>query len=148
MAVSVAGMSRDGGPITGGCLCGNVRYSVDADPVVQGACHCKDCQRQTGSPFTVFVGVPRDAFTVEGDTLSSYTTVGEDHGGDTERNFCSNCGAPVFSFSPLVPQLALLKGGSLDDASWIEPGMELFTDSAQPWAPRLEAAASFQRGPG
>jgi len=60
--------------------------------VVQAICHCVDCQRQTGSPFTVFVGVPRAAFNVEGSTLASFTTTGEDHGGDTQRNFCSACG--------------------------------------------------------
>ena len=57
-------------PITGRCLCGAVTYSVDADPVVQAACHCADCQRQTGSPFSVIVGVPRAALSVEGNTLS------------------------------------------------------------------------------
>ncbi len=141
-------MSREGGPITGGCLCGNVRYSADAEPVAQAACHCADCQRQTGSPFTVFVGVPADAFSVEGETISSYKTSGDDHEGETERSFCSNCGAPVFSASPLAPGVTLIKAGSLDDASWVEPGAEFFTSSAQPWAPRFENAAGFERGPG
>ena len=70
-------------PITGRCLCGAVTYSVDADPVVQVACHCTDCQRQTGGPFSVIVGVPRASLSVEGSTLSSYSTIGEDHGGET-----------------------------------------------------------------
>jgi hypothetical protein len=140
-------MTREAGPITGGCLCGAVRYSVDADPVVQAVCHCSDCQRQTGSPFTVFIGVPGDAFTVEGDTLRSFATTGADHGGETRRNFCSACGAPVFSTSSLAPGVTLIKAGSLDDASWLEPGAEFFTSSAQPWSPHFETAASFERGP-
>ena len=45
-------------PITGRCLCGAVTYSADAEPVIQAACHCTDCQRQTGNPFSVIVGVP------------------------------------------------------------------------------------------
>jgi hypothetical protein len=94
------------------------------------------------------VGVPRAAFKVEGDTLASVTTIGDDHGGDTERNFCSACGAPVFSISALAPELALIKAGSLDDASWLEPEWEAWTSSAQPWSPRLEQAASFERGLG
>src|SRR3712207_8865708 len=56
---------------------------------VQAICHCTDCQRQTGNPFSVIVGVPRSAFNVEGSTLASFSTTGDDHGGDTERNFCS-----------------------------------------------------------
>lgn len=141
-------MSGASSPITGGCLCGNVRYSADAEPIVQAVCHCSDCQRQTGGPFTVVVGVPRAALTVEGDTLASFTTIGEDHGGETERSFCSACGAPVFSVTAVLPDLALIKAGSLDDASWLEPAVEVWTSSAQPWSPHFEHAASFARGPG
>src|SRR2546429_788478 len=119
-------MGREASPITGRCLCGSVSYRADADAVVQGACHCADCQRQTGSPFTVFVGVPRAALTVEGDTLASFTTVGEDHRGETQRSFCSACGAPVFSIAAVAPELALIKAGSLDDASWLEPAVEVW----------------------
>ena len=141
-------MDDEANPITGRCLCGSVTYSTDAEPVVQAVCHCTDCQRQTGSPFTVVVGVPRSALTVEGDTLASFTTIGEDHGGETQRSFCSACGAPVFSTSAAVPELALLKAGSLDDASWLEPAVEVWASSAQPWSPHFERAARFERGPG
>ncbi len=53
-------MARAPQPITGRCLCGEVTYSAAAEPVAQGVCHCTDCQRQTGNPFSVIVGVPRD----------------------------------------------------------------------------------------
>ena len=139
-------MASDAGPITGRCLCGNITYSADAEPVVQVVCHCADCQRQTGGPFTVVVGVPREAFTVEGDTLGTFMTVGEDHGGETQRSFCTACGAPVFSIAAALPELALIKAGSLDDASWLEPTLEVWTDSAQPWSPRLEQVTSLARG--
>jgi hypothetical protein len=124
-----------------------VTYSADAEPVLQGVCHCTDCQRQTGNPFSVIVGVPRAAFHVQGSTLASFTTVGEDHGGNTERNFCSACGSPVFSIAAVAPQLAFLKAGSLDDASWLEPAMEVWTSSAQPWSPTFPQTARLDRGP-
>jgi hypothetical protein len=133
--------------ITGRCLCGSVRYRADAEPVVQGVCHCTDCQRQTGSPFTVFVGVPSSAFEVEGDTLGSFATRGDDHDGETERHFCTSCGSPVFSLSPLAPGVTLIKAGSLDDGSWLEPRVEFFTSSAQPWSPHLAQATHVERGP-
>jgi hypothetical protein len=126
-----------------------VTYTVDAEPVVQAICHCADCQRQTSSPFSVIVAVPREAFHVEGDTLASFTTTGEDHGGATERNFCSACGSPIFSHSPtLLPEMVFIKAGSLDDASWVNPSVEAWTSSAQPWAPRFEAELQLERGPG
>ena len=122
-------------------------YSADAEPLVQGVCHCTDCQRQTGNPFSVIVGVPRSAFKVEGSTLASYATTGDDHGGDTERNFCSACGAPVFSIAAAMPDLAFIKAGSLDDASWVKPAAEVWTSSAQPWSPHFEGTARLERGP-
>ena len=116
-------------------------------PVVQAACFCTECQRQTGSPFSTLVGVPRESLEVSGDTLASFTTVGEDHGGDTERHFCSACGSPVFSLAAVAPALAFLKTGSLDDASWVRPAVEVWTRSAQPWSPHFEGAARLERGP-
>ena len=117
---SVGDMSDAPHPITGRCLCGGVTYSADAEPIVQAACYCADCQRQTGNPFWVIVAVPRDALQVEGNTIASYTTVGEDHGGDTVRRFCSSCGSPIFSHAAAMPEVAFVKAGSLDDSSWLE----------------------------
>ena len=95
----------------------------------------------------MIVAVPEAAFSVEGSTLASFATIGEDHGQETRRHFCAACGSPLFSLSPLVPGVVLLKAGSLDDASWIEPAMEWWTGSAQPWSPRFEQAVVFERGP-
>jgi hypothetical protein len=135
-------------PLTGRCLCGAVTYSADAEPMAQGGCHCEDCQRQSGSPFSVFIAVPLDSFTVEGDTLASFATTGTDHGEETVRHFCSGCGSPIYSASPLLPNVALIKAGSLDDSSWITPQLEVWTSSGQPWAPQLGAATAMERGPG
>jgi hypothetical protein len=95
--------------------------------VVQAVCHCADCQRQTGRPFSVFFGVPQAAFRCGGDTLASFSTTGEDHGGETQRKFCSACGSPVFSISPVAAELIFIKAGSLDDASWVQPTVEAWT---------------------
>jgi hypothetical protein len=88
--------------ITGRCLCGSVEYRADAEPAVQAVCHGTDCQ-QTGSAFSVVVGVPRAALIVEGSTLASCTTTGEEHGIDTQRRFCSACGSPIVSLSRRSP---------------------------------------------
>jgi hypothetical protein len=135
-------------PITGRCLCGAVTYSIDAGPVVQAVCHCTDCQRQTGNPFSVIVAVPRGSLQADGDTIATYVTKGDDHGLDTERSFCSACGSPVFSNSAVMPDVTFVKAGSLDDASWLEPTVEAWTSSAQPWAPAFAGAARIERGPG
>jgi hypothetical protein len=134
-------------PLTGRCLCGGVTYSADAEPVIQAVCHCTDCQRQTANPFSVVVGVPEAAFTVEGGTLSSFKTTGTDSGEETVRHFCSACGSPLFTLTASAPGVVIIKAGSLDDMSWFEPAVEIWTDSAQPWAPHFEPAAQLERGP-
>jgi len=135
-------------PLTGRCLCGAVTYSADAEPLIQAVCHCTDCQRQTGDPFSAIVAVPGGAFSVEGDTLTSFSTTGEDHGGETERKFCSACGSPLFSIAAVAPELVFIKAGSLDDVSWFQPAVEAWTSSAQPWTPEFEGTAKLERGPG
>jgi hypothetical protein len=61
--------------IKGGCLCGAVRYTADADPTSATVCHCKDCQKFTGSAFAVLVRVPRESVTIEG-TLKTFSSLG------------------------------------------------------------------------
>jgi hypothetical protein len=133
--------------MTGRCLCGNVSYTLEAEPFAQALCFCRDCQRQTGTAFSVVIGVPRSAFNVEGDTLASIDTTGEMHGTPTHRNFCSACGSPIFSVVDAQPDVVFVKAGTLDDASWLEPNVEVFTRSALPWAPHLENAARFETMP-
>jgi hypothetical protein len=135
-------------PLTGRCLCGGVTYTADAEPAVQAVCHCTDCQRQTGDPFSVLVGVPRDSFHAEGETLATFETVGTDHGETTARSFCSACGSPLFSIAAVAPDAVYIKAGSLDDASWLAPAFEVWTTSEQPWAPRFEGTTRLERGPG
>lgn len=134
-------------PITGRCLCGAVSYSVDAEPVWQGACYCTNCQRQTATAFSVVVGVPSSTLAVEGSTLASIKTVSEGYESTTERSFCSACGSPMFSTVESMPGVVFLKAGSIDDTSWIEPTVEIWTRSAQPWAPHFENAVRFERIP-
>jgi hypothetical protein len=53
--------------ITGGCLCGKVRYSADVEPAFTGVCHCRNCQKESGSAFTIVIGIPQPALSVQGE---------------------------------------------------------------------------------
>jgi hypothetical protein len=57
--------------IEGGCLCGKVRYSADAEPTFVGVCHCKNCQKGTGTAFAVVVALPKAQLNVDGPLKSS-----------------------------------------------------------------------------
>src|SRR5215472_13121089 len=81
--------------IVGGCLCGHVRYSGTAEPMFTGVCHCKDCQKETGTAFNIVVAVPQAALSFQG-APKAYTQKG-DSGQDVVRRFCPNCGSTITS---------------------------------------------------
>lgn len=131
--------------IEGRCLCGAISYLCDADPVLTGVCHCRDCQRQTGTAASVVVAVPAGSLRITGDTLTSFTTVGEEHGTSTNRHFCGACGSPIVSRVDAMPDIEFIKAGTLDDASWVEPTVEFFTRSAHPWETAVPGAQRMVR---
>jgi hypothetical protein len=135
------------GKLDGSCLCGAVTYRCEAEPLATVVCHCTECQRQTGASFSLNVAVLRDAFEARGDSLAEYTTVGTDTGKKVARRFCRECGSPIVSLSEALPEVALIKAGTLDDTSWLEPTLHVWCDSAQSWVP-LEgpAQAMLPRG--
>jgi hypothetical protein len=114
--------------IAGGCLCGKVRYSANTEPAFVGVCHCKDCQKFSGSAFAIVVGVPEAAFSVQGE-LATYSKTG-DTGKTIERRFCPECGSSVADAASALPGIVMISSGTLDDASWVKPGMEIYCDSA------------------
>jgi len=117
--------------IAGGCLCGKVRYSADAEPAFVGVCHCRNCQKVSGSAFALVVGVPQPALSVQGD-LTTFADKG-DSGNTLFRRFCPVCGSTVMEQAEVMPGLVMVAVGTLDDPSWVKPTMEIYCDSAQPW---------------
>ena len=124
----------------GGCLCGQVRYEMTADPTIVGVCHCRHCQRQGGSAFSVVAAVPASAFRLSG-TVETFRDTG-DSGKPVMRNFCPICGSPIMSEVTAAPDLVWVKTGSLDDPSRLRPTMQIYCDKAQPWI-ALEGLESY-----
>ena len=132
--------------MTGGCLCGAVRYSCDAEPVMTGVCHCRDCQRQSGSAYSIFIGVPASRLRFESGTLSCYETRGAS-GQEVQRSFCGRCGSPIKSDVRSMPDLAFIKAGTLDDVSALQPQMHLWCGSAQTWVSFDDTVPQFPGNP-
>ncbi len=119
----------------GGCLCGQIRYQFEAAPVAAVHCHCVDCQKATGSGFaTVFGLAVEDVSLADADGLQSFT-VTADSGQTVTREFCGQCGSPLFTRAQNNPGFLWIKAGSLDDSSWLVPTDSCWTGSAQNWAP-------------
>jgi hypothetical protein len=120
-------------PYTGGCQCGSVRYVVTTEPIRLAACHCKECQRQSGSAFGMSMLVKRDSLTVTGPTKQFVRTA--DSGNEVVGVFCPDCGVRIYHAPKLVQDVIALKSGTLDDTSWLRPGSFIWMRSAQGWVP-------------
>lgn len=116
----------------GGCLCGEVRFKVDGEPIAAGACYCRDCQYVAGGGAAYAVMYPAEALTVTSGTPSTYAVKG-DSGADVVRHFCPHCGVHIYSHNSAHPQFRSIKVGTLDDPSWFETQGNIWTSSAQPW---------------
>ena len=131
--------------IEGGCLCGQVRFKADAEPLFQAVCHCKDCQKQGGTAYSVVIGVPDAALTVTGET-ATYEHAGGS-GGQVSRVFCPRCGSPILTRAAAAPGLAIVKAGTLDDTSELDPKVHVWTESAMPFTKIPEGAMAFGKNP-
>lgn len=109
-------------------------------------CHCEDCQKQSGSAFSVLVAVAIEDLRIEGETLSAFESVGAS-GWPVTREFCSGCGSPILSEVSITPDLVWIKAGTLDDRSWLRPQMNVWCDSAQPWVLMDRAIPGFAKNP-
>lgn len=116
----------------GGCACGTIRYACSGAPLYMGNCHCRDCQRATGSAYFPAVLVRDADFTVVGGEPGWYETKA-DRGHAMKRAFCVKCGSPLFLKNTANMNVTILYAGSLDDPGWYAPSRDIFVKSAQPW---------------
>jgi hypothetical protein len=118
--------------ITGGCLCGAVRYTIDAEPIAARICWCRDCQFIGAGSATVNVFFPADKVTIEGE-LADYQSLAAS-GNRMHRRFCVRCGTPVTTQSEARLHVVGVRAGTLDDPEIGKPGMVIWTSSAPSWA--------------
>ena len=108
--------------LTGGCLCGAVRYECSAKPMMTGNCHCRDCQKSSGAPFVTAMAVPASALKISGDV--KYYEIKADSGNAFSRGFCPECGARLFAKSSGMPSSLSDHRGKPDDPSQFRPAMD------------------------
>ena len=131
---------------SGGCLCGSLRYQFPAGQVLSAHhCHCRDCQKSTGSGKATIVLLPTEALSITGD-MRVYTVTGS-AGSHVTRGFCGQCGSPVISYVEENPAMRFVKAGSLDDSSWVTINSSFWSETATPWSEVASDSDSFPGNP-
>ena len=118
--------------ITGGCLCGAVRFESAAPPMVTRHCWCRLCQYLGAGSGTVNACFKTDGFTITG-TTRDYSSIA-DSGNVMHRHFCPQCGTHLFSAAESRPHLIIVRNGALDDTAIAHPGTTIWTSQAPEWA--------------
>jgi hypothetical protein len=132
-------------PITGGCLCGALRYQAHGGPLYAGYCCCSDCRKASGSGFMPFMGFAPGTLTITGQPLLH--TLQHRDGRVAERNSCPRCGGLVFGGEVGNPNGHTVYAGSLDDPSHFKPTMAIFLRDKADWVILPPGLTRFQEMP-
>jgi len=134
-------------PHTGHCFCGQITFTIDAEPQGARMCWCRDCQRVASGSPTVSVLFPENTAQFTGE-VTTMTKVGAS-GNTVERGFCAKCGSQIYSrtLSQTGERLMRIRAGVLDDNELCPPRMITWVSSAPSWAPLDPALPHHVRGP-
>jgi uncharacterized protein YndB with AHSA1/START domain len=117
----------------GGCGCGAVRYTMSSPPLVVHACHCRWCQRESGSAFALNAMIEADRVVARGQPPETVRTP-SDSGDGQQIVRCPHCRVALWShYGGSGPAVAFVRVGTLDDPDALPPDIHIFTASKQPW---------------
>jgi len=117
------------GLVTGGCLCGAVRFRLSERPDWTSYCHCKDCRKATGAPVVAFVGAATAAVSFEGEIEpASHRSSAE-----VRRRFCPRCGSPIAYQDAQLRGMIYFFLGALDEPEAFPPGHHAWESQRLPW---------------
>ncbi len=132
--------------LTGGCLCGAIRYTVGAEISELRACHCTHCQKASGAAGSVNAVMPSSAFQILQGKPKCFAATA-DSGRTLYRYFCGDCGSPIYSQRATTPEIAVLRAGTLDDEGDMKITTNIWTRSARRWAYIDPASKQFPAQP-
>jgi len=117
--------------VTGGCLCGALRYEATQRPQAMGFCYCADCRKASGSGYIPFAVFSSNSLRITG-PMTSFASKAE-AGRDAIRNSCPVCAGLVFGGPLGKTNSHTIYVGSADDPSWFEPTVALFVRNLPSW---------------
>jgi hypothetical protein len=128
----------------GGCQCGAVRYTISGRPKQLIVCHCTQCQRRYGA-FGMSLFCDADAVQISG-SLKLYRKTA-DSGRFATIGFCPDCGTTITAKPEWKPESLVIRAGTLDDTTSLQPDIHIWTSSKQSWVTIPEGVPSFPRQP-
>ena len=129
--------------LTGGCSCGAVRYRLTSAPMFVHCCHCKDCQRQTGSAFVLNALMEADRVELQSGAPEGIT-MPTDSGRPHDIYRCQKCRIAVWSIYGGRQQIRFMRVGTLDEPSALPPDVHIYIRSRLPWVKLPEGAPAFE----
>lgn len=117
--------------LTGGCLCGAVRYNCEAAPKTTVHCYCDDCRRIGGTGHATHTVFPAEGFSLIGDVTEYVKTA--DSGRSINRRFCPVCGSAIFHTRDGMDGLVVIRTSSLDDPEAVQPERAIYVSRAISW---------------
>ena len=117
--------------LTGGCLCGAVRYEITGAPLMAGHCHCEDCRKASSTGHGTFAAYPESAVKLTG-KLTHYRTKA-DTGMMSDRGFCPTCGSWISGSPESVPGVVAVTIATFDDPEAVQPQMRFYDKRRISW---------------
>jgi hypothetical protein len=130
----------------GGCACGSVHYCTVGEPITATVCHCRFCQRRSGSVFAEPVLVRMEQTELCGGPLVTYGHRSDESGRRPRLEFCPRCGTTVTWTVERRPGVRSIAGGTFDDPNWLRIARHIWTRSAQPWMPIAADVVCLEKG--
>ena len=128
----------------GGCDCRKVRYRLHAGPMVVHCCHCRWCQRETGSAFALNAVVETDKVELLGQAPERIDTPSESGKGQAILR-CPACEVAVWShYAAAGEKTAFIRVGTLDNPELCPPDVHIYIESKQPWVVIPEGTERFE----
>ena len=139
-------MNNENNISSGRCQCGDISFTFDKSKIISiHHCHCKDCQRATGSGKATILFIAKKYVDLKG-KLKFYESKGSS-GSHVRRGFCPNCGSGILSYAKEFSRIFYIKVGVLDDSSWIKVDSNFFTKSASDWSKPDKSIKCFEGNP-
>lgn len=126
-------------------MCGAVKVAVDGPALRMAQCHCRDCQRASGSGHMSILFIPEEYVSISGETTAYATTT--DSGNTYTRNFCPHCGSRMFGDNTLRPGVVAIPVGIFENRNWFKANAVVYCRNRDDWDKSDESVPNFDTMP-